>query len=126
MLYINMWSWLETPNLKVTDIPSEDVNKIITGLEEKQKEETKETKETEEMKEMKETKETEETEETEDEIPELEEAKWEKDLDEKCERQCSSICSKTVKFKIQRIHLVLIVIAYVANISLFMYNKKCK
>ena len=48
-----MWSWLETPNLKVTDIPSEDVNKIITGLEEKQKEETKETVETKETEEAK-------------------------------------------------------------------------
>ena len=107
-----MWSWLETPNLKVTDIPSEDVNKIITGLEEKQKEETKETEETDEMKEA-------------DDMPELE-AKWEKDLDEKCERQCSSICTKTVKFKVQRSHLVLMTIAYVANIFLFMFNQKCK
>ena len=115
-----MWSWLETPNLKVTDIPSEDVNKIITGLEEKQKEETKETEET---KEMKETEETDEMKEADD-MPELE-AKWEKDLDEKCERQCS-ICTKTVKFKVQRSHLVLMTIAYVANIFLFMFNQKCK
>ena len=119
-----MWSWLETPNLKVTDIPSEDVNKIITGLEEKQKEETKETEETKEIEETKETEETDEMKEADD-MPELE-AKWEKDLDEKCERQCSSICTKTVKFKVQRSHLVLMTIAYVANIFLFMFNQKCK
>ena len=118
-----MWSWLETPNLKVTDIPSEDVNKIITGLEEKQKEEMKETNETEETKETEETNEMKEADEADD-MPELE-AKWEKDLDEKCERQCS-ICTKTVKFKVQRSHLVLMTIAYIANIFLFMFNQKCK
>ena len=118
-----MWSWLETTNLKVTDIPSEDVNKIVTGLEEKQNEVKIQEIETE--KEEKEEKEdTDEKEEADDEMPELE-AKWEKDLDEKCERQCTSMCSKTVKFKVQRSHLILLSIAYVANVFLFMFNKKC-
>ena len=117
-----MWSWLETPNLKVTDIPSEDVNKIVTGLEEKQKENDMpdliSTVYNEENEENKENNENEEVDEK--------EAEWEKDLDKKCDDQCNSIWNKKIKFKIQRNHLILLSIAYVANIFLFMFNKKCK
>lgn len=56
---------------------------------------------------------------------EVQEAEWEKDLDNKCNRQCSNIFNKKVKIVIKRNHLIILTVAYFANIFLFMFRSKC-
>jgi len=77
----------------------------------------------------KEKKEDEEDEEDEDEGDEGDEAEWEQDLDKKWNKEwnsrCNCLCGKKVTIVMNRNHLIILVVAYFANIMALMFRSKC-
>lgn len=126
-----MWGWLESSNLKVTDVdvktevsqevskevshPTDDIvekilNHMAKDTEAKDTTETTETTDT-----------TDNTEATD--TPSDEEAEWEKELDKKWDKRCDNCCNERyIELVLPRNQALLLCFMYCMNMFLFMYN----
>jgi hypothetical protein len=103
MYILEMWSWLETSNLKITEV--EEVKEVKEVKEVEVKEEVKE--EVEE--------EVEEMPVLESDTPSDEDAEWEKDLDKKCN-------DRMVQLVFPRNHALIILFMYSMSMFIFISN----
>ena len=99
-----MWSWLETSNLKITEV--EEVKEEVKEEVEEVKEEEVEEEEVEEVEEMPV---------LESDTPSDEDAEWEKDLDKKCN-------DRMVQLVFPRNHALIILFMYSLSMFIFISN----
>jgi hypothetical protein len=136
-----MWGWLESSNLKVTDVdvkaevsqeshPTDDLVEKILNHMAKDTEATKTTDTTEATK-TTDTTETTEATETKDatenteatDTPSDEEAEWEKELDKKWDKRCDNCCNERyIELVLPRNQALLLCFMYCMNMFFFMYN----
>ena len=127
-----MWGWLESSNLKVTDVdvkaevsqeshPTDDLVEKILNHMAKDMETTDATKTTEATETTETTDATENTEATD--TPSDEEAEWEKELDKKWDKRCDNCCNERyIELVLPRNQALLLCFMYCMNMFFFMYS----